>query len=89
MAVAEASFRTVKLSISLGLMDERGLLVPLIPSFDTGSPSITIRGSFDALRDEPPRIRMVDPEPGAPSPVVTTTPADFPLRISVGDVAIP
>lgn len=64
MAVAEASFKTVKVSISLGLMVASALGVPGAASFETGIPSITISGSLLAFSDAPPRIRIVEPAPG-------------------------
>ena len=89
MAVAEASFRTVKLSMSLGLMEESASETPLMPVSERGRPSTTTRGLLLAFREEPPRILMVLAEPGAPSPIVTTTPADLPWSRSDGDVTIP
>jgi len=78
MAVAEASLSTVNVSMSLGLIEDSASETPLIPTSERGSPSTTIRGLLLALSEEPPRIRMVLDEPGAPSPAVTTTPADLP-----------
>ena len=49
-----------------------------------GTLSITINGSFEALSEEPPRIRMVAPPPGVPSLVVTFTPATLPEIMSCG-----
>ena len=55
MAVAEASFKTEKDSISFGfILASTPLDPPAVP--DIGSPSITISGSFDALREDPPLI---------------------------------
>ena len=55
MAVADASFKTEKDSISFGLiLANTPLDPPAVP--DIGSPSITISGSFDALREDPPLI---------------------------------
>ena len=45
---------------------------------DKGKPSITINGSLDALKEEPPRILISEPEPGAPL-VVMFTPETRPL----------
>ena len=89
MAVAEASLRTVKLSMSSGLMEESGSDMPEMPSLDTGRPSMTMSGSLEALMEEPPRTRMVAPEPGIPEPEVTTTPALLPRRRSAGEVMTP
>ena len=89
MAVADASLRTVKLSMSSGLMEAIGSDMPEMPSLDTGRPSITYSGVLEALMEEPPRMRTVAPEPGIPSPAVTTTPALLPRRRSVGEVTTP
>ena len=65
-------------------MLERILDTPLTPALSMGTLSITINGSFDALSEEPPRIRMVAAPPGVPSLVVTFTPATLPEIISCG-----
>ncbi len=67
---------------------ERELPMPCTPSLDRGTPSTTIRGSLEALSDEPPRIRIV-PEPSGPPEVVTTTPGVCPTSISCTEVASP
>ena len=54
-----------------------------------GSPSMTISGSFDALSDEPPRMRMVELLPGAPSLLITLTPATLPASMSCALVVMP
>lgn len=82
MAVAEASFNTVKVSMSLGLIPPMRLLPPSIEELSTGTPSITISGSFEAESDAPERIRIVEPEPGAPELETTFTPATLPTRAS-------
>src|SRR5574344_186259 len=80
MAVEEASLRIVILSISLGLTRLRKFPLPaILPETSNGTPSITINGSFDALRDAPPRIRMVLPSVGEPPPLVICTPLTLPL----------
>ena len=89
MAVAEASFNTVKVSISFGLTSERGFDIPLMPSLSIASPSITINGSLLAFSEEPPRIRTVAPAPGAPPVDTTFTPAILPVIMSWGEVVIP
>src|SRR5690625_2231273 len=66
MAAAEASFKIVMFSISFGLMVLSGFLIPSIPSSSSGRPSTTNKGSLLADSEEPPRIRMVAPAPGAP-----------------------
>lgn len=75
--------------MSLGLMEESASETPLMPVSERGRPSTTTRGLLLAFREEPPRILMVLAEPGAPSPIVTTTPADLPWSRSDGDVTIP
>ena len=89
MAVAEASFKIVKVSISLGWTVAKGFDIPLIPPSSTGTPSITINGLLDADIEEPPRTRIVAPAPGAPPSVITLTPAALPTNISVADVTAP
>ena len=66
MAVADASFNTLNDSISFGFIKDNALAAPEIPLLSNGTPSITINGSLFAFKDEPPRIRIVDPAPGAP-----------------------
>ena len=68
MAVADASFNTVKVSISFGLMVDKAFGVPGAELLATGIPSMTISGSLLAFREEPLRMRSVEPEPGPPSP---------------------
>ncbi|MNE30485.1 hypothetical protein D3C80_1240030 [compost metagenome] len=46
----------------------------------TGIPSITYSGSFPPIREVPPLTRMRTALPGAPSTLVTCTPAAFPAR---------
>ncbi|CUP26161.1 Uncharacterised protein [Segatella copri] len=89
MAVAEASFNTVKLSISLGLTRERGLFTPFVLLLSIGIPSITINGLLLAVREAPPRIRICAPSPGAPVDELTFTPAILPWIISCAEVMIP
>ena len=55
----------------------------------TGRPSMTIRGSLEALKDAPPRIRIWAPSPGAPDAVLTFTPAILPWIISWAEVIRP
>ncbi len=76
MAVAEASFSTVKVSMSFELMVLNGLAIPLMPvALSTGTPSITINGSLLADMEDPPRIRILAAEPGAPPEETTLKPA--------------
>ena len=89
MAVAEASFKTVNVSISPGLMVFSGFLIPEISSLSIGTPSITKSGSLLAESDEPPRMRMVEPEPGAPPPEVIWTPGILPITSCSGEVMEP
>ena len=85
MAAADASFKTVKVSISFGLIKLNGLATPDIEelpllsfAFSKGIPSITIKGSLLAFKEAPPRIRITLPEPGAPPLEVIDTPATLP-----------
>ena len=89
MAVAEASFNTVKLSMSAGLTIDNGLDKPFTPLLSIAKPSITINGSFDAFNEEPPRIRIVAPAPGVPLAEVTFTPAILPCIMSCALVTKP
>ena len=68
--------------MSLGLIRSSGLDIPTPAPCATGTPSMTIRGSFEALSEAEPRILILEPEPGPPSPGVTSRPATFPLSIS-------
>ena len=43
---------------------------------------MTISGSLEALSEAEPLILIRDPEPGPPSPGVTSRPATFPLSMS-------
>jgi hypothetical protein len=54
IAAAEASFNTVKDSMSFALIKLRGLLPPAIPPLSSGTPSITIKGSLLALNEDHP-----------------------------------
>ena len=54
-----------------------------------GTPSNTISGSLDALRDAPPRTRIVEPEVGDPPPLIICTPATLPFTSSSGEEIIP
>ena len=68
--------------MSLGLMKFKKLREPETPPLSIGTPSTTINGSFEALKDEPPRILIAAPAPGEPSPGVIETPAIFPANNS-------
>ena len=63
--------------------------IPVTPELSTGTPSITIKGSFVALSDEPPRIRISAAPSGLPPLRVTTTPGVFPTNKSCAEVAKP
>src|SRR5688572_17224957 len=89
MAVADASFNTVNVSISLGLMVDKILGEPPRLVLLIGTPSITMRGSLLALSEEPPRIRIVDAFPGAPLLEMTETPAVLPAISSWGELTAP
>ena len=82
MAVADASFNTVKLSMSVGLTELRGFERPSTEPELMTTPSITINGSLLAVREEPPRMRMAEPPPGCPVDVATLTPATLPAIMS-------
>src|SRR5690554_899325 len=89
MAVADASFSTVKVSISLGLTKAKKLLLPFRFLLSRGTPSTITKGSLEAFNDDPPRTRMVEPLPGAPPELVITTPALLPTKRSCGEVIAP
>ena len=89
MAVADASFKIVNVSISFGLIMLSGLATPEMPALLKGIPSNTIKGSLLALKDEPPRIRIVLPDPGAPPLEVIATPATLPVINCSGLVMAP
>ena len=87
--MAEASFKTVIDSMSLGLIVLSGLrgsaaskpmLGPLatVCSFWSGTPSTTYSGSLLALIDVPPRTRICTPPPGSPLFVTICTPVTRP-----------
>ena len=82
--MADASFRTVKDSISDGFIVLSGLLNPSGALLPIITPSITTNGSFLADREEPPRIRIEEEEPGCPVEEATDTPATLPINISWG-----
>ena len=76
--------------MSFGLMRLRKLLWPLtLPPTSMGTPSSTMRGSFDALSDAPPRTRMVLDALGEPPELMICTPATLPLMSSSGDEITP
>ena len=85
IAVADASFKTVILSISAGLIEFKAFLEPPTPPSFNGTPSTTINGEFVKDKDPKPRILMAWPSPGAPLPEVTETPASFPDISCSGD----
>ena len=64
-------------------------LLPLIPPASKGTPSSTISGSLLALKEAPPRIRIVLPALGEPLFDITCTPADFPLISCSGEPTSP
>src|SRR5690606_6749239 len=77
-AAAEASFKTLILSISLGLMVLSRFAEPDTPLLSTGTPSITINGSLLAFNDADPLIRILLPPPAAPPPGVISNPGTLP-----------
>ena len=89
MAVAEASFKTVNDSMSLGLTSDSGLFIPFVALLSIGIPSMTISGLLEAFSEAPPRIRISAPPPGSPDVVLTFTPAILPWIMSWAVVTIP
>ncbi len=79
-AVADASFKTLIDSMSLGLIVFRKFAEPDIPLLSTGTPSITINGSLLAFKEAPPRMRILLPPPADPPLVVTCKPATLPCN---------
>ncbi len=76
--------------MSFELIVLNGSDIPLTPvALSIGTPSTTISGSLLADIDEPPRIRMLEPDPGAPPDDTMLIPATFPASKSEGDVAKP
>ena len=81
IAVAEASFSTSMLTISLGFIDARGLEFPSSePEESIITPSITKIGWDVALRELVPRIRIVVLPPGVPVFACICTPAALPCN---------
>ena len=93
MAVAEASFRISILTMSAGLMVDRGdtvdvgplsraspkpRLEPLVLLDCTITPSITYKGSALELMVAVPRTRIDEAVPGAPEVLTAVTPAARP-----------
>jgi len=58
--------------MSLGFIEDNTEVDPPTVEFEIGKPSITISGSFDAPKEDPPLILIVDPPPGAPSETMST-----------------
>ena len=80
----------VMLSMSFGLIKLRKFPLPLtLPPTSIGTPSSTIRGSFEAFSDAPPRIRMVLPADGEPPPLTICTPLTLPLISCSGELMTP
>ena len=73
IAVADASFKIVKLSTSLGLSVANTLE-------SIGRPSKTTSGSLFANNEDPPLILIVGTEPGEPPLVLIVTPATLPVN---------
>ena len=48
-----------------------------------------MRGLLEALREAAPRIRIVEPEPGPPSPGIIWSPGTFPLSMSWVETTAP
>ena len=69
-------------SMSSGLSRSKGFdMAPPAPCA-IGTPSMTMRGSLEALSEAEPLMRMREPEPGPPSPGVTSRPGTLPLSMS-------
>ena len=67
MAVAEASFRMSIETMSLGLIEERGLELPSSEvAVSMMTPSMTKIGCEVALSEFVPRMRIVELPPGVP-----------------------
>src|SRR5688572_28721991 len=79
MAVADASLSTVIDSTVFGFSEARNEVEPVLVLLLIGKPSTTISGSLLAKREAPPRIRIVELDPGAPL-VLIVRPATLPLR---------
>src|SRR5688572_4344469 len=75
--------------MSLGLIKFKGLAEPANPLLSIGTPSITIRGALLAEMEDPPRIKMSEPEPGAPPLEVMVTPGTLPINRFSGVVMGP
>ena len=78
--VVAASFRIEILSTSSILILERAA--------EKGTPSTTYRGSFDALIDPNPRIRIEGAEPGWPFAVTAATPGAEPISAEATFVSV-
>ena len=63
--------------------------MPAPPSEAMGTPSMTISGSFEAWSDAAPRMRIVELEPGPPSPGMMCTPGTLPLSMSWAETTAP
>ncbi len=85
MAVAEASLRMLKLSMSFGLIEFRA--GPSVWSM--GTPSITYSGLLLPSEDTPPRIFTVPASPGLPLGGTTFTPAVLPVISCSGEAMSP
>jgi hypothetical protein len=81
MADAEASFRMVMLSISVGLISAMGLVAAVVEemlSATTGTPSTTYKGCVPPLMLDTPRTRTRMPWPSLPLLFSMNTPAALP-----------
>ena len=70
MVDAEASFKTLMVSMSLGLISKE---------YSKGMPSITYNG-LCLLKELTPRIKITGIHPGFPDPAETVTPATCPCN---------
>ena len=99
MAVAEASFKTLILSISAGFKKFNGFLTALPPcpvsppgavfSPDNGTPSTTNKGLLLARTELEPLMFTEIPAPGSPLVCCMLTPAVFPCINCSGEAITP
>ena len=61
---------------------------PPIVLLSIGRPFITINGSLEAPSEAPPRMRIVEPDPGSP-PVLIVRPETRPLKRFSGVTMLP
>ena len=99
MAAAEASFRILIFSISLGFKNAKGfdgveepstpLMVPFVELPSKGTPSTTNKGPLPLETELVPLMLMLIAPPGSPLAGVTVTPAVRPWKSSSGEAMTP